>query len=78
MEAMPTDPVLESLGAWRPTEESTATADELGSRERLASMADEPAAVPEATARATGSSEAEAGVADAVPESGVEKPVVPE
>ena len=47
MKAMPADPVPESLGARRPAEESTATADELGGRERLASMVNEPAAVTE-------------------------------
>ena len=67
---MPTDPVPESLGARRPMEESTATADGLGDRERLALTVDETAAVPEATARATRSSEAEDGVVNVAPESG--------
>ena len=44
----------------------------------MVSMANEPAAVPEATAGATVSSGAEAGVADAPPESGAKKPTVPE
>ena len=77
-EAMPVDPVLKSPGARRPVEESTAAADELGGRERLASTADEPVVVPGATARATGSLEVEAGVADTMSESRAEKPVVPE
>ena len=59
-------------------EESTTTADELGYGEWLASMADEPAAMPGAMAGATGSLEVEARVADAVLEFGVEKSVVPE
>ena len=41
-------------------------------------MANESAATPGATARATGSSEAEARAADVVPESKVERPMVPE
>ena len=41
-------------------------------------MMDELAVVPGATARVAGSSEAEAGVADAAPESRAEKSVVPE
>ena len=44
----------------------------------LALMVDELAAVPGAMAGATGSLEAVAGVVDVTPESGVEKPVVPE
>ena len=64
------------LPRW-PTEESTAAADGLGGRERLAPTADESAAVLGATVGAAGSLEADAGVADAVPESGAEKPVVP-
>ena len=76
MEAVLADPVPKSPGARRPAEKSTTAADELGGGERLASMVDELAAVPGATAGADGSSEAEAGVADAVLESRVEKPVV--
>ena len=43
----------------------------------MASTADEPAAVPEATAGAIGSLEADAGVVDAALESGADKPVEP-
>ena len=43
----------------------------------MASMVDGSAMVPGATVEATGSSGAEAGVADATPESGVAKPVAP-
>jgi len=75
---MPTDPVPESLGARRPTEESIATVDELGGGERLASMVDDPTAVPGEMAGAVGSSKADAGVANAMPESGAEKSVEPE
>ena len=75
---MPADPVSESPSARRPAEESTAAADELGGRERLASTADEPVVVPGATARATGSLEVEAGVANTMSESRAEKSVVPE
>ena len=49
--------------------------DGLGSRERLASTLDELAAVPGATAGATESLEADARVADAMPELGAEEPV---
>ena len=65
------------LPRW-PTEESTAAADGLGGGERLAPTADESAVVLGATVGAAGSLEADAGVADAASESGVEKPVVPE
>ena len=41
-------------------------------------MADGSATVPGATAEATGSSRVEAGVTDATPEAGAEKPAVPE
>ena len=58
-------------------EESTTPAGGLGDGERLAPMADESVAVPGATAEAAGSSGAEAGVADAAPESRAEKPAVP-
>ena len=77
MEAMSVDPVPESTSARWPAKESTTAADELGGVERLASTADEPAAVPEATAGATGSLEADAGVVDAALESGADKPVEP-
>ena len=52
--------------------------DGLGDEERLATTVDESAVMPKATARAVGSSEADAGVANAALESGMEKPVVPE
>ena len=44
----------------------------------MASMANEPTTMPRATVGATGSLEADAGVADATPESRAKKPVVPE
>ena len=50
METMPANPIPESPGARWPVEESTAAADELGGRERLASTADEPVVVPGAMA----------------------------
>ena len=59
-------------------EESIAVADGLGSRERLAPTADESAAMPGATAGATGSLKVDARVDDSTLESGVEEPVVPE
>ena len=76
MEAMSVDPVLESTSARWPTKESTTAADELGGVERLASTADEPAAVPKATTGTAGSLEVETRIADAMPESRVEKPVM--
>ena len=78
MEAIPADPVSESPGVQRPLEESTADADELGGRERLASVADEPMAMPRAMVGTTRSSDVDAGVVDAASESGAEKPMVPE
>ena len=78
MEAMPADPIPESPGARWPVEESTAAADELGGGEQLVSMVDKPVAVPGSTAGAAVSSEVEAGVANAMPESGAEKSVEPE
>jgi len=77
-EAMPADPVPESPGARRPVEESTAAADVLGGGERLAPSADGSAVMPREMAEAVGSSEADAGVADATLESSVGKPVGPE
>ena len=74
-EAMLADPVLKSLGARRPVEESTAAADVLGGGEWLSPTADGSTAMPGATEETTGSSEADAGVADAAPESGVGKSV---
>lgn len=75
---MPAAPILESPGAQRPAEESTAATGGLGSGERLALTADESATVPGVTAGATGSSEADVGVADATPKPRAEKPVEPE
>ena len=75
-ESVSADPIPKSPGARWPMEESTAAADELGGKERLASMADKPAAVPGEMAGATGPLEVEAGVANAMPETRVEKPVV--
>ena len=72
------DPIPESPGARRPAEESTVTGGGLGSGKRLAPMADGLAAMPEATTEAAGALEVDAGVADAMPESRAEKPVVPE
>ena len=75
---MPADPVPKSLGARRLVEESTAVTDGLGGGERLATSVDKLAVTPGVTVGAAGSSEAEAGVADAVPESAANKPVMPE
>ena len=77
-EAMLTNTVPESLGAQRPMEESTAAMDGLGGGEWLATSADESAATLGAMVGATGSSKADAGVVATMPESRVEKPVVPE
>ena len=75
---MPAAPVLESLGARRPTEESTAPSARLGGDERLASMVDGSARAPEAMAGTVESSGVEARVADITSKSGAEKPTVPE
>ena len=75
-EAMPIDPVLESSGTRRPTEESITTAGGLDSIEQLAPMADGSAMKPRATIEATGASKADARVADAMPETRAEKLVV--
>ena len=64
---MSADPVLESSGAQRPTEESIAAADVLGGGERLAAMTDGLMVMPVATAEAVGSSEAAARVTDVAP-----------
>ena len=58
-------------------EESTTPSTGLGSDERLASMVDGSAAVPQATAGIVESSRAEAGVAGVTLESRAEKPTVP-
>ena len=70
------DPIPESPSARQPVEESTAPSARIGGDERLASMADGLAAAPEAMAGTAGSSGAEAGVANVVLESRVEKPMV--
>ena len=44
----------------------------------MATVVDKSMAMPRATAGATGSLEVDARVADAAPESGAEKPMVPE
>ena len=76
---MPVDHVPVSSGAQRRMKESTAAADELDDDERLAPTVGESATtVPEAMVGAAKSLEADAGVADAVPELRVEKPVEPE
>ena len=72
---MPADHVPESPGARRPAEESTAATSD---GERLATMADESAAMSGTTAGATSSSEVEARATDAVLESRTERPIVPE
>ena len=77
MEAMPVDPVPESLGARWPAEKSVTDVDVLGGGERLAAMADGSVAMPAATAETIGSSEAVARVADATPESSADKPMAP-
>ena len=63
VEATPAAPVLESLRARQPEEESTVAAGDLGDEERAALTMDGSAAVPEATVGTTGSLGAEAGVA---------------
>ena len=78
MEEVLVDPILESSGAWRSIEESTAATSELGGSEQLALTADGSAMVLGATAEAAGSSTTNAGDADAAPESGAAKLVVPE
>ena len=70
------DPTPESSGARQPTEESTAPSAGLGGDERLVSMIDGSAAAPEATVGTTGSSGAEARLADVMPKSRVEKPAM--
>ena len=78
METIRADSVPDSPGAHRSAEESTTTASEIGGGERLLTMVDESAAMPGAAVRATRSSKAEAGAANAMLESGAERPVVPE
>ena len=72
------DPILESLGAWRSMEESTATTGELGGSEQLAPTVDESATVPRATAKATGSSATNARDVDAAPKSRAVRQITPE
>ena len=76
-EEMTVDPIPKSLGARRPTEDSTAVADVLGGGEWLAPTADGSVAMPGAMAEAAGSSEVVARVADATPESTADMPVAP-
>ena len=78
MEALLADPVPESTGARRPTEESTATTGGLGGDGQLALMADGSATVHGAMAETARSSMANARDAGAVPESGAAKLVAPE
>ena len=61
---MPTDPVLESLGARRPTEESTTAADGVGGGERLVTTAADATETTGATTGATEPSEVGVGAAD--------------
>ena len=70
METLRADAILESPGARRSMEESTTTTDGVGSGEWLAIMASESTEMPGAMAGATESSEAGAGAADIMPESG--------
>ena len=63
---MPTDSILESLGAWRFVEESATAADGVGSRERLATTAADAMEMTGATVRAAESSKAGAGAAGAM------------
>ena len=63
---MLTDPVLEFPGARRPAEESTTAAKGLGGRERLVTTVDELAATLGAMVGVVVSSEADAGVVDAM------------
>ena len=76
METLSADSVPESPDARWFMEESTTAAGGVEGREQLATMVDESAAMPGATARAAGSSEAEARAADAMPESGAERPAI--
>jgi len=76
METMLADSVPESSGAWRFAEESTTATDGVEDGERLATMVVESMVTLGATARATGSLEAEARAADAMPESGAERPAI--
>ena len=70
METMPADSVLESSGTQWFVEESTTTAGGVEGREQLATTAGESVETPGATARTIKSSEAGAGAADIMPESG--------
>ena len=76
VEAMPTDPIPESLGSRWPAEESTTTASGLGSGERLVPRADGSVVMPRAMTEAAGALEANAGIVDAASESRAEKPTV--
>ena len=78
MEAMPTDPVLESLGTRWPTEESTTAADGVGSEERLATTAANAMETPRATMGTAETSEVGAGATDVMPKSRAQRPAVSE
>jgi len=75
---VPVDPILESLGARRSAEESTAATSKLSGGEKLASTADESAPVSKMTTETAGSSGAEAGATDAMSAFGAERPAVSE
>ena len=75
---MPVDPISESLGARQLAEVSSAPSAGLGDNERSASTEDGSVAAPKAAMGTARSSRAEAGVPDVTPESGVQKPLVPE
>lgn len=77
VEATPAAPILESLRAWQPEEESTAATGELGDDERATLTPDGSVAVPESTTGTARSLGAEAGVVGDVPESRAVKPVAP-
>ena len=74
---MPTAPIPHSPSARQPKERSTAASGGLGEDERVALTTDGSVAVPEATARAAGSSGAEAGATDVTPVFETEGPAVP-
>ena len=72
------DPVPESLGARQPMKESTTTADGVGGRERLATMAADAMERPGATAGAGDSLDVGARAVNIALESRAERPVVQE
>ena len=69
METLRTNSVLESPGARRFVGDSTTAADRVGGAEWSATMIGDSTETPGAMERPTGSSKAEAGVADVIPES---------